>query len=122
MAGARGALATANQKPGQALAGGRKVAAVQIWRECGFASLLPVYSATCEESLKPCARDVRRSRHRGDAVLWGGEEKIVWEAWDLVGSEGGWQDLRVPIRPEGVVWHLCIEKELNVVGVGLRVL
>lgn len=41
---ARGALATANQKPGRALAGGGKAAALQIWRECGWALLQLVCS------------------------------------------------------------------------------
>lgn len=59
----RAALATANQNSGRALAGGRKAAAVQIWRESGWAFLLLVCSGVCEESLKPCARDERRSWH-----------------------------------------------------------
>lgn len=66
VAKARSAVATANQKPGWPLAGGSKAEALQIWRERGLALLLLVcslFGSLSEESLKPCARDVRKSRH-----------------------------------------------------------
>lgn len=79
LAKARGALATPNQKPGRALAGGGKAAAVEIWRErvwalplrvCGLLRSLSwrIPEAVCER---------QEAARRGDAARGGGEESMA---------------------------------------------